>query len=180
MDRLKIATIWLGGCSGCHMSFLDLDEWLIELVGKAEIVYSPLMDIKEFPKGVDATLVEGAVANKDNLELLRTVRANSKLIIAFGDCAVTGNVTAMRNIIECPRRALETAYLQLSAGNKSIPNEPGILPELLTPVVPIHQVVAVDAFIPGCPPSAQRIKLALELLLNGQPVILPPEELKFG
>ena len=62
MARLRLATTWLGGCSGCHMSFLDMDEWLIDLAEKADIVYTPFQDVKQFPKGVDVTLVEGAVA----------------------------------------------------------------------------------------------------------------------
>ena len=89
MDRLRLATVWLGGCSGCHMSFLDLDEWLFELARHFDIVYSPLMDIKEYPEGVDVVLVEGAVANEENLHLIQRVRRNSKLLVSFGDCAVT-------------------------------------------------------------------------------------------
>src|SRR5262249_36671373 len=97
MDRLKLATVWLGGCSGCHMSFLDLDEWLIDLPEHADLVYSPFIDVKEYPEGVDVVLVEGAVANEDNLQLIERVRRNTKVLVSFGDCAVTGNVTALRN-----------------------------------------------------------------------------------
>ena len=97
MDRLRIATVWLGGCSGCHMSFLDLDEFLIDLAGKVDIVYSPLIDVKEYPEGVDVCLVEGAVCNRDNLEQLLKVRQRTRVLISFGDCAVTGNVPAIRN-----------------------------------------------------------------------------------
>ena len=95
--KIRLATAWLGGCSGCHMSFLDLDEKLFELEEKAELVYSPIADVKEFPPDVDVTLVEGAVANVDHLELARDIRANSKVVVSFGDCAVTGNVTSLRN-----------------------------------------------------------------------------------
>jgi Ni,Fe-hydrogenase III small subunit len=82
--KLRLATIWLGGWSGCHMSFLDLDEWLFELARRVEVVYSPLINVKTFPADVDLTLVEGAVANEDNLALIKTARANSKLVIATG------------------------------------------------------------------------------------------------
>ena len=96
-QKLRLATAWLGGCSGCHMSFLDLDERLIDLAQRAELVYSPIADVKEFPEGVDVTLVEGAVANVDHLELAQKIRARSKIVVSFGDCAVTGNVTSLRN-----------------------------------------------------------------------------------
>src|SRR5574338_95517 len=97
MSRLRLATVWLGGCSGCHMSFLDLDEFLIELAALVDLVYSPIADIKEYPEGVDVVLVEGAIANVENLEFARKVRARSRVVIAFGDCAVTGNVVSLRN-----------------------------------------------------------------------------------
>ena len=96
MEHLKLATMWLGGCSGCHMSFLDLDEFLIDLAGMIDIVYTPLIDVKAFPERVDVTLLEGAVANQDHLEFVKMVRARTTILISFGDCAVTGNVTAMR------------------------------------------------------------------------------------
>ena len=99
MGRLRLATVWLGGCSGCHMSFLDLDEWLFDLAAQVDMVYSPLADVKEYPENVDAAPVEGAVANEVNLEMLLKVRDRSRLLISLGDCAVTGNVTAIRNPI---------------------------------------------------------------------------------
>ena len=97
MGRIRFATVWLGGCSGCHMSFLDLDEWLFELAAQADVVFSPLADVKEYPENVDLALVEGAVANEENLAMIRKVRGRTKTLVAFGDCAVTGNVTALRN-----------------------------------------------------------------------------------
>ena len=90
MERLKMATMWLGGCSGCHMSLLDLDEFLIDLAGMADLVYTPLVDAKVFPENVDVTLVEGAVGNHENLEQIKVARARSKFLVSFGDCAVTG------------------------------------------------------------------------------------------
>ena len=95
MARLRFATVWLGGCSGCHMSFLDMDEFLIDLAGRADLVYSPFLDVKVYPEGVDAVLVEGAVANAEHLALVQRVRARTRTLISFGDCAVTGNVTAL-------------------------------------------------------------------------------------
>ncbi len=112
MSKVRLATAWLGGCSGCHMSFLDMDAWLFDLAAVADVVYSPIADVKVFPPDVDITLVEGAVANEDNVELARDIRANSKVVVSFGDCAVTGNVTAMRNPLGDPAGILEAVYVE--------------------------------------------------------------------
>lgn len=112
--KVKLATIWLAGCSGCHMSFLDLDEWLFEVAKFADIVYSPVgSDIKDYPENVDVCLVEGAVANEENLELLYKVRQRTKFVISFGDCAVTANVPAMRNMLGSSEPVLKRCYLEL-------------------------------------------------------------------
>ena len=95
--KIRLATVWLGGCAGCHMSFLDLDEFLIELADAVDLVYSPVVDVKEFPENVDLCLIEGAVCNVDNLETLHKIRARTKVLVSFGDCAVTGNVPPVRH-----------------------------------------------------------------------------------
>ena len=180
MKQARVATAWLGGCSGCHMSFLDMDEWLFELAEVADIVYSPIADIKVFPDDVDVTLVEGAVANEDNFELAREIREKSRLVISFGDCAVTGNVTAMRNPLGDPQKILENVYIDAPDRGGQIPSAAGIVPPLLPQVLPLHKVIRVDAFMPGCPPPADRIRTALEALLEGA---LPPnrgEAIRFG
>jgi len=180
MDRLSIATAWLGGCSGCHMSFLDLDEWLIDLAGRVEVVYSPIMDIKEYPENVDVVLVEGAVANEDNLEQILLIRARTKVIVSFGDCAVTGNVTAMRNPLGGPEEVLQRAYLDPSLLTPRVPREKGIIPPLLDRVLPVHEVVPVEFHLPGCPPPAGRIKALLQQVLEGRVPALVGKDLKFG
>jgi len=180
MAPLKFATVWLGGCSGCHMSFLDLDEWLFELARRVEVVFSPLVDVKSFPEGVDLTLVEGAVANEENEHFLRTVRARSKTLVAFGDCAVTGNVTALRNPLGVALEVLRPVYLEKGDLNARIPDEREIVPILLDRVVPVHQVVPVEYYLPGCPPPARRIRAVLEALLDGREPELDPAERRFG
>ena len=181
MTKIKLATVWLGGCSGCHMSFLDLDEWLIDLAAQVDLVYSPIADIKEYPEGVDVVLVEGAIANEEHLELIHKIRTRTKTIISFGDCAVTGNVTALRNLSGGAEPALQLAYIQAADINQQIPNSPGIVPPLLDTVVPVHKVVSVDIYLPGCPPYAPRIRAALEPLLKGEkPEIVGREMIKFG
>jgi NAD-reducing hydrogenase small subunit len=180
MERLSLATVWLGGCSGCHMSFLDLDEWLIELAQFADMVYTPIADIKEYPVGVDAVLVEGAVANEDHLALIQQVRDRTKWVISFGDCAVTGNVTALRNPLGSAMSVLERSYVELADLSPGIPQEPGIVPRLLDRVQPLHAVVRVDAFLPGCPPSAEVIRKCLDALRKGHLPELVGREIKFG
>jgi NAD-reducing hydrogenase small subunit len=180
MARLRFATAWLGGCSGCHMSFLDLDEFLIELAGRADIVYTPLIDVKEYPEDVDVVLVEGAVANDENLAMIRRIRERTRIVVAHGDCAVTGNVTALRNPIGRAAPLLERSYLEGNDGPSRIPAEAGIVPVLLDRVLPIHGVVRVDVFIPGCPPSAAKIRGVLEQLLDGRAVHLEGRQIQFG
>ena len=164
----RLATIWLAGCSGCHMSFLDLDERLIELAALADLVYSPIIDVKEFPENVDVTLVEGAVTNADNVEMLKKARVRSKMLVAFGDCAVTGNVTALRNPLGDPKAVLERAYMDAADLHPKIPCELPMVPPLLPRATPIHQVVQVDFFLPGCPPSADLIFYAVTVLVAGR------------
>ena len=169
MDRVsakpRFATAWLGGCSGCHMSFLDLDERLLDLAALVEVCYSPIADIKEFPENVDITLVEGAVANHDHLRDIRAIRQRTKTLIAFGDCAVTGNVTALRNLFSL-EDVLDRAYRD-TAFVHAVPSGNDIVPRLLDRVLRVHDVVKVDHFLPGCPPSADTIHEFLVTLLAG-------------
>ncbi len=180
MERLKLATVWLGGCSGCHMSFLDLDEFLIDLAEQADIVYTPIIDVKEYPEGVDVVLVEGAVANEEHLEMIQQVRRNTRMLVSFGDCAVTGNVTALRNPLGSAESVLRRSYLEQRRPPAADPREPGIVPVLLDRVTPVHAVVPVDVYLPGCPPPASRIRAVLEQLLAGGPAHLAGRDIKFG
>jgi NAD-reducing hydrogenase small subunit len=165
MTRKRLATIWLDGCSGCHMSFLDLDERLLALADQVELVYSPLVDRKDFPDDVDITLVEGAVSSEYDLEKIRHVREHTHTLVSLGDCAVTGNVPSLRNSIGA-ESVLRRAYLESDADHPQIPTE-GV-PRLLPIVRPVHSVVNVDVYVPGCPPSADTIFFVLTELLAGR------------
>ncbi|HLI05499.1 MAG TPA: hypothetical protein VKV40_02920 [Ktedonobacteraceae bacterium] len=158
-SKVSVATVWLDGCSGCHMSFLDMDERLIALATAIEIVYSPIVDTKTFPEQVDLTLVEGSVSSEDDLAKILRIRERTRVLVALGDCAVTGNVPSMRNPFG-PEKILQHVYL------KHAPSQ--IVPRLLPKVLPVHQVVPVDAFLPGCPPPANVIYFALTELLAGR------------
>lgn len=175
--KIRFATVWLGGCSGCHMSFLDLDERLIELAGAVELVYGPFCDAKEFPAGVDVALVEGAVNNRANLEMAKRVRSCCRTVVSLGDCAITGNVTSMRNNLSI---AEVLAPYREGEGAGETPWVPEVIPELLPRALPLHQVITVDGFIPGCPPDPDRIWTAIGCLLRGEPVHLEEGMRTFG
>ena len=161
----RLATVWLDGCSGCHMSFLDMDERLLEVTARADLVYSPLVDTKEFPDEVEVTLVEGAVSSEEDLEKIRHIRAHTKILVSLGDCAVTANIPGMRNPFGVPA-ILKRAYVENVTLNPGIPDK--VVPPLLKRVVPVHQVVKVDVFVPGCPPSADTIYYVVNELLEGR------------
>ena len=183
MDKIRLATIWIAGCAGCHMSLLDMDEWLFELVKHVDIVFSPaLADGKEYPENVDVCLVEGAVGNEEHLHFIQEVRKKTKLLISLGDCAVTCNVSGLRNKYGSAEPVLQRTYFELADINPQSPyDEAGILPKLLDRVMPVHEVVPVDLFIPGCPPEADRIIAAIEpLLASKKPLMEGREMIKFG
>jgi len=176
MSKPRLATVWLDGCSGCHMSFLDMDERILELGQVADLLYSPLVDAKEFPESVDVTLVEGSVSSEEDLDKIRRIRARTKVLVALGDCAVTGNVPAMRNLFGVDA-VLDCGYRERSEPPGEPPDQ--IVPKLLARVRPIHEAVHVDLTVPGCPPSADVIHhVVTELLAGRQPDV--SELTRFG
>jgi len=165
------------------MSFLDLDEFLIDLVGLVDLVYSPVIDVKEYPENVDVCLIEGAICNEDNLELLHKIRQRTKVLVSFGDCAVTANVPAIRNQLGLgnAESVLQRAYVENAQFNQRVPSAgDGIVPKLLERVMPVHEVVHVEHFLPGCPPPAANIKALVSQLLSGVEPKLEGTQLKFG
>ncbi|MCX6971627.1 MAG: oxidoreductase [Verrucomicrobia bacterium] len=182
MMKVRLATVWFGGCSGCHMSFLDLDEFLIDLVDLVDIVYSPVVDMKDYPGSVDVCLIEGAICNEDNLELLHKIRQRTKVLVSFGDCAVTANVPAIRNQLGLgnTESVLQRAYIENAQDNPCLPKADGIVPQLLERVMPVHEVVHVEHFLPGCPPPAAHIKALVSQMLSGVKPNLEGKQIKFG
>ena len=176
MKRIRLATVWLDGCSGCHMSLLDMDEAILNVAKRVDVVYGPLVDAQEFPKSLDVTLVEGAVSSHEDLAKLQTIRQRTKLLVSLGDCAVTGNVPAMRNPHPA-RKMLERIYVDGAEENRGVPAE-GV-PPLLRHAVPLHEVVTVDLHVPGCPPPSKAIVFVLSELVEGRVPSLS-SKVKFG
>lgn len=164
-NKPRLATAWLDGCSGCHMSLLDMDELIIELSQKVEFVCSPLMDVKEFPENVDVAMVEGAVGSEEDLHKIHKIRARSKFLVVFGDCGITANVVSMRNSFR-PAEILDSVYRENAEPGGRPPTS--VVPKLLPKARPVHEIVKVDLFIPGCPPSADTIFFAVSELLAGR------------
>jgi NAD-reducing hydrogenase small subunit len=164
-EKARIATLWLDGCSGCHMSLLDIDERLLDIAPLIDLVYSPVVDNKEFPENVDLTLVEGAISSDEDIEKIKLVRSRTKLLVALGDCAVTGNVPALRNnfLLE---DVLKRGYVDNATDNPGAPTHE--VPKLEAKVIPLHELVHVDLFVPGCPPSADLIFFVLSEVLAGR------------
>jgi NAD-reducing hydrogenase small subunit len=163
--RVRAATVWLDGCSGCHMSFLDLDERLVEIAQHLEMVYTPLIDVKAYPEQVDVALVEGAVSSEEDLEKIHRIRRQTKILVAFGDCAVTGNVPSMRNAFTV-EDVYRRGYVETATLNPGVPDR--VVPKLLPLVRPIHEYVPVDIYLQGCPPPADVIYGLLTDLVAGR------------
>jgi len=176
MAKVRLATTWLDGCSGCHMSFLDIDEALIDLVDKVELIFSPLVDCKTFPEHADVTLVEGAVSSEADRKNIVTIRERSGILVSFGDCAVTANVPGMRNrypVSEVIKRAyVENAEPGLQRIGSVQAAKEGVtfqtVPRLCGKARPVHEFVPVDVFLPGCPPPLEAILHLLTELLAGR------------
>lgn len=179
-DKPLIATVSLAGCFGCHMSLLDIDARILDLIELIEFGPSPINDLKRFTRRCRVGLIEGGCANEENVKVLQGFRENCDILVSIGDCATNGGIPAMRNMVplaEC----LEEAYLHgptVYNPSGAIPSDVEI-PLLLDRVYPAHEVVGIDCFLPGCPPSADALWAALVALLEGRSIDLPYGLLKY-
>ena len=179
-NKPLISTCSLAGCFGCHMSLLDIDERILQLIEIAEFHKSPITDIKKFSERCLVGLIEGGCANEENVRVLLDFRKNCDVLVSVGECAVQGGLPALRNFLPL-RECLDEAYLNgptVYNPTNQIPNDPDI-PLLANKVTPCHEIVKIDYFIPGCPPSADAIWEALTELLHGRVPDLPYEMLKY-
>jgi len=180
MAKPRVATTSLCGCFGCHMSFLDIDERILDLVELIDFDRSPINDIKEIEGPVEIGLVEGGCANEENVRVLEEFRKHCKVLISVGDCAINGGIPALRNMVP-----LDECYAEAFLGGPSVYNPSGKVPDdpeiplLLDKVYPCHEVVKVDYHLPGCPPQADTLWVALTALLGNTAVELPYELVKY-
>lgn len=175
MAKVKVATAWLDCCSGCHMSLLDIDEAIIDLAAVLELTATPITDIKEFPD-VDVGIIEGAVSNEHDEHVARDLRAHCKILMVLGDCACFGGIVSMRNLFTT-EEILDRYYHTEGTICDNIPSSEDLPP--LTKVRPINEVVKVDCYVPGCPPSSKAILYALSELLEGRIPVVPSDIMRF-
>jgi len=176
-DKPVIASVSLCGCFGCHMSILDIDEKLLDLVKLVTFNRTPLTDIKDL-EHCAIGLIEGGIANEENIKIIKDFREQCDILVAVGACAITGGIPAMRNHLSV-QECLNESYLDgLGLDGPLIPDDPEI-PKLLDKVYPVHEVVKIDYSLPGCPPSADAIWAFLTELLNGNPVQLDYQQIHY-
>jgi NAD-reducing hydrogenase small subunit len=180
MARPRVATVSLCGWFGCHMSLLDIDERILKLAELVDFDRSPINDIKQLTGPVDIGLVEGGCCNEENVRVLREFRRHCRVLVAVGDCAINGGVPALRNLVPLGQ-CYEEAYLD----GPTVDNPEGRIPDdaeiplLLDRVCPCQEVVRIDHFLPGCPPSADTLWTALVALLEGRAPELSYELVKY-
>ena len=180
MSKPRVATTSLCGCFGCHMSLLDIDERILQLAEIVDFDRSPIDDIKHISQRCTVGLIEGGCANEENVEVLREFRRNCDILVSVGDCATTGGLPALRNMVPL-KECLDEAYIHGPSVHNpagTVPNDVE-LPLLLDKVYPAHEVVKIDYHLPGCPPSADTLWAALNALLAGEPLELPYALIKY-
>lgn len=179
MGKPKVATVWCEGCAGCHMSFLDLDEALLDVLSGFELTVTPITDFKDYAfPDLELGIIEGGIGNEEQVEIVHRMRAKSRIIMAWGDCAVFGGVNTLRNHIPVDD-LLRYGYTETAGTISGIMPLHSELPPLLDKVLAVNKVIAVDCFIPGCPPSPEAIAYGLTEILNGRIPVLPCELIHF-
>ncbi|HPI97496.1 MAG TPA: NADP oxidoreductase [Synergistales bacterium] len=178
MSKPKVATTWLEACAGCHMSFLDIDEKIVDLLAEVELTSTPITDIKEIPE-VEVGVISGALGNEEEAHIAHKMREKCKILIAWGDCAVFGGINCLRNFMEKDDVLREAYTNTVSTVNPDgiIPGEE--LPKLLKHAIPIDHQVKVDVYIPGCPPDPETILYVFQEILQGRIPKVPVDMMRY-
>lgn len=186
--KKKIAFYWAASCGGCEVAVLDINEKILDVIEKADIVFWPVaLDIKYKDlegmenKGIDFCFFNGAIRTSENEKLAKLLRKKSKYMVAFGACACYGGIPGLANLFSReeifkrvyednpstfnPKKTLPKKVTKVKEGELD-------LPEFYNVVKTLDQIVEVDYYIPGCPPPVDVIKKAFDILLSGE---LPPK-----
>ncbi len=178
MTKPKIATTWLEACAGCHMSFLDIDERIVDLLDAVELTSTPITDIKEIPQ-VDVGVISGALGNEEELHIALKMRKQCKILIAWGDCAVFGGINCMRNFMDASEVLKEGYKNGVSTVNPEGIIPGGDVPALLPKAIPIDYKVKVDVYVPGCPPDPDTILYVFQEILQGRIPKVPVDMMRY-
>ena len=165
---VRIATMGMAGCSGCHIALLDIGVKLLDILKDVELVYSyPLVDTKNpIPPNIDVALIEGSIRTEHDKEMAEAMRKQAKFVIAFGACSAHGGVNGLANVFG-GKQGVEYVYTKtILMAQKLVPSEH--VPQILPNDLRLSDVVKVDFVIPGCPPNPDEISSVLTALLSGQ------------
>jgi len=164
---VKLATIALMSCAGCHVSLTAMSAKLLDVLKNVELVHSYiLMDAKEIPESVDVGIVEGGLKTSHDEEVVKELREKSKILIAVGDCACFGGIPGLINIYRL-EEAWKAAYIENPSTVEGFKPSKD-LPETRPQALPISEIVKVDYMIPGCPPMETTLENVLTTLLSGK------------
>jgi len=177
--KLVVGTTSMAGCFGCHMSLLDIDEGLLDVIEIVEFNKSPLTDIKTFTKRCDIGILEGGCCNDENVEVLKSFRENCDILIAVGECSIWGGLPAMRNSVPLEECLEEAFFHSPTTDQTTIIPESEDIPKILDRVYACNEVVHIDYYIPGCPPSAQHIWKMIKNIALGTEFSVLREEYKY-
>lgn len=183
-QKVKTAFYWATSCGGCEEAVLDINEKILDVLEKIDILFWPVAvdtkyaDVEALEdKSLDVAFINGGISNSEQEEVVKLLHKKAKAIIAFGSCAHMGGIPGLRNLYSMDE-GLEHVYFNTPSTNnphKTLPQEKYKmdggeveLPALFPNVKTLEEVIPVNLYIPGCPPSPETIEKALGALLSGE------------